>query len=151
MIRLVTFDFWDTLVTDSPATLRAQRTLRRSVEASIVDGDRRVRRQDDPDRHIELGAQIAAREELRHLVVAVHDQAIERTQLLRMYGAEIVYSPGNLGSNGAVEVAHLASMMAAELGGRTGCALAGRSASAGDAVNPAYMGTVPSHALVGGV
>jgi len=29
----------------------------------------------------------------------------ERTQLLKMYGAEIVYSPGNLGSNGAVELA----------------------------------------------
>jgi cysteine synthase len=29
----------------------------------------------------------------------------ERTQLLQMYGAEIVYSPGNKGSNGAVEMA----------------------------------------------
>lgn len=29
----------------------------------------------------------------------------ERTQLLAMYGAEIVYSPGDLGSNGAVEMA----------------------------------------------
>jgi len=29
----------------------------------------------------------------------------ERTQLLKMYGAEIVYSPGNKGSNGAVELA----------------------------------------------
>src|SRR5439155_12445142 len=29
----------------------------------------------------------------------------ERTQLLKMYGAEIVYSPGNLGSNGAVAMA----------------------------------------------
>ena len=29
----------------------------------------------------------------------------ERTQLLKMYGADIVYSPGNLGSNGAVEMA----------------------------------------------
>src|ERR1700710_2155220 len=29
--------------------------------------------------------------------------------------------------------------------------VAGRSAAAGDAVNPAYMGTVLSHALVGGL
>ena len=29
----------------------------------------------------------------------------ERTQLLKMYGAEIIYSPGDLGSNGAVEMA----------------------------------------------
>src|ERR1044072_3534055 len=30
----------------------------------------------------------------------------ERTQLLQMYGAEIVYSPGNQGSNGAVAMAN---------------------------------------------
>jgi cysteine synthase B len=30
----------------------------------------------------------------------------ERTQLLQMYGAEIVYSPGDQGSNGAVAMAH---------------------------------------------
>src|SRR5688572_30882939 len=36
----------------------------------------------------------------------------ERTQLLRMYGAEIVYSPGNEGSNGAVALA--LAMAAAE-------------------------------------
>jgi len=29
----------------------------------------------------------------------------ERTQLLRMYGAEIIYSPGEQGSNGAVAMA----------------------------------------------
>ena len=29
----------------------------------------------------------------------------ERTQLLQMYGADIVYSPGEKGSNGAVEMA----------------------------------------------
>ena len=29
----------------------------------------------------------------------------ERTQLLQMYGAEIVYSPGEQGSNGAVAMA----------------------------------------------
>jgi cysteine synthase B len=29
----------------------------------------------------------------------------ERTQLLQMYGAEIVYSPGDQGSNGAVAMA----------------------------------------------
>ena len=29
----------------------------------------------------------------------------ERTQLLKMYGAEIVYSPGDQGSNGAVAMA----------------------------------------------
>src|SRR3978361_351377 len=40
------------------------------------------------------------------LKVVMHDNVTpERTQLLEMYGAQIVYSPGDQGSNGAVEVA----------------------------------------------
>src|SRR4029079_16809244 len=40
------------------------------------------------------------------LVVVMPDNVTEeRTQLLRMYGAEIVYSEGAKGSNGAVEMA----------------------------------------------
>jgi cysteine synthase B len=38
-------------------------------------------------------------------VVMPENVTPERTQLLRMYGAEIVYSPGNQGSNGAVAMA----------------------------------------------
>jgi cysteine synthase B len=38
-------------------------------------------------------------------VVMPDNVTVERTQLLRMYGAEIVYSEGALGSNGAVELA----------------------------------------------
>jgi cysteine synthase B len=38
-------------------------------------------------------------------VVMPENVTAERTQLLRMYGAEIVYSDGSLGSNGAVEKA----------------------------------------------
>jgi cysteine synthase B len=38
-------------------------------------------------------------------VVMPDNVTAERTQLLRMYGAEIVYSEGALGSNGAVELA----------------------------------------------
>ena len=38
-------------------------------------------------------------------VVMPDNVTAERTQLLRMYGAEIVYSPGDLGSNGAVAMA----------------------------------------------
>src|SRR5881275_2313297 len=38
-------------------------------------------------------------------VVMPENVTRERTQLLRMYGAEIVYSPGNEGSNGAVAMA----------------------------------------------
>ena len=38
-------------------------------------------------------------------VVMPDNVTAERTQLLRMYGAEIVYSPGEQGSNGAVAMA----------------------------------------------
>ncbi len=38
-------------------------------------------------------------------VVMPENVTPERTQLLKMYGAEIVYSPGDLGSNGAVAMA----------------------------------------------
>jgi cysteine synthase B len=48
-------------------------------------------------------AMIAARRGYRLKVVMPENVTPERTQLLRMYGAEIVYSEGSLGSNGAVE------------------------------------------------
>jgi len=38
-------------------------------------------------------------------VVMPENVTPERTQLLKMYGAEIVYSPGDQGSNGAVAMA----------------------------------------------
>jgi len=50
-------------------------------------------------------AMIAARKGYRLKVVMPENVTPERTQLLRMYGAEIVYSEGSLGSNGAVEKA----------------------------------------------
>jgi cysteine synthase len=56
-------------------------------------------------------AMICSRKGYRVKVVMPDNVTPERTQLLRMYGAEIVYSAGRLGSNGAVE---LALKMAAE-------------------------------------
>jgi cysteine synthase B len=50
-------------------------------------------------------AMICSRKGYPLKVVMPDNVTQERTQLLRMYGAEIVYSPGNLGSNGAVEMA----------------------------------------------
>src|SRR5580693_2183868 len=47
-------------------------------------------------------AMIARRKGYRLRVVMPENVTPERTQLLRMYGAEIVYSPGDQGSNGAV-------------------------------------------------
>jgi cysteine synthase len=53
---------------------------------------------------ISLGM-ICSRKGYRLKVVMPDNVTSERTQLLRMYGAEIVYSPGEQGSNGAVALA----------------------------------------------
>jgi [CysO sulfur-carrier protein]-thiocarboxylate-dependent cysteine synthase len=50
-------------------------------------------------------AMICSRRGYRLKVVMPENVTPERTQLLEMYGAEIVYSEGSLGSNGAVEKA----------------------------------------------
>jgi cysteine synthase B len=50
-------------------------------------------------------AMICSRKGYPLKVVMPDNVTQERTQLLKMYGAEIVYSPGNKGSNGAVEMA----------------------------------------------
>jgi [CysO sulfur-carrier protein]-thiocarboxylate-dependent cysteine synthase len=50
-------------------------------------------------------AMIASRKGYKLKVVMPDNVTPERTQLLTMYGAEIVYSPGNQGSNGAVAMA----------------------------------------------
>jgi cysteine synthase B len=50
-------------------------------------------------------AMIARRKGYRLKVVMPDNVTPERTQLLTMYGAEIVYSPGDQGSNGAVAMA----------------------------------------------
>jgi hypothetical protein len=48
-------------------------------------------------------AMICGRKGYRVKVLMPENVTQERTQLLRMYGAEIVYSEGSKGSNGAVE------------------------------------------------
>src|SRR6202012_536225 len=50
-------------------------------------------------------AMICGRKGYKLRVVMPENVTPERTQLLRMYGAEIVYSEGSKGSNGAVELA----------------------------------------------
>src|SRR5450755_2684209 len=50
-------------------------------------------------------AMICSRKGYRLKVVMPDNVTPERTQLLHMYGAEIVYSEGSKGSNGAVEMA----------------------------------------------
>ncbi len=62
MIRLVTFDFWDTLVTDSPENLRAQRGLRvEAIRRALHDAGTSVSQVDAEDIHERSGLTLAER------------------------------------------------------------------------------------------
>lgn len=62
MIRLVTFDFWDTLVTDSPENLRAQRGLRvEAIRRALYDAGTSVSEADAEDIHERSGLTLAER------------------------------------------------------------------------------------------
>ncbi len=62
MIRLVTFDFWDTLVTDSPENLRAQRALRvAAIRRALRDAGAPVSETEAEDIHERSGVALAER------------------------------------------------------------------------------------------
>ncbi len=62
MIRLVTFDFWDTLVTDSPENLRAQRALRvAAIRRALRDAGAPVSETEAEDVHERSGVALAER------------------------------------------------------------------------------------------
>jgi putative hydrolase of the HAD superfamily len=62
VIRLVTFDFWDTLVTDAPANLRAQRTLRvAAIRRALRDAGELVSEAEAEDVHERSGVLLAER------------------------------------------------------------------------------------------
>jgi putative hydrolase of the HAD superfamily len=62
VIRLVTFDFWDTLVTDSPENLRAQRARRvEAIRRALHDAGAPVSEVDAEDIHERSGLTLAER------------------------------------------------------------------------------------------
>ncbi|MEX2222285.1 MAG: HAD family hydrolase [Candidatus Rokuibacteriota bacterium] len=62
MIRLVTFDFWDTLVTDSPENLRAQRALRiGAIRRALAEAGRPVTEAGAEEVHEHSGLLLAER------------------------------------------------------------------------------------------
>ena len=62
MIRLVTFDFWDTLVTDSADNLRAQRALRvEAIRRALGDAGAPVSEVEAEDIHERSGVALAER------------------------------------------------------------------------------------------
>jgi putative hydrolase of the HAD superfamily len=67
VIRLVTFDFWDTLVTDSPENLRAQRALRvTAIQRALGDAGAPVTEAEAEDVHERSGVLLAERYWSRH-------------------------------------------------------------------------------------
>jgi len=62
VIRLVTFDFWDTLVTDSPENLRAQRALRViAIQRALREAGTPVSDAEADDVHERSGVQLVER------------------------------------------------------------------------------------------
>lgn len=67
MIRLVTFDFWDTLVTDSPENLRAQRALRvAAIRRALGDAGAPVSETEAEEIHERSGMALVERFWSRH-------------------------------------------------------------------------------------
>src|SRR4051812_14838567 len=99
---------WAKLESHNPTGSIKDRVARTLIEDAEVRGElgrgRVVLEATSGNTGIAL-AMICARKGYKLKVVMPENVTPERTQLLRMYGAEIEYSPADLGSNGAVALA----------------------------------------------
>src|SRR5919107_1844135 len=99
---------WAKLESHNPTGSIKDRVARALIEAAEEDGAIRpgqtILEPTSGNTGISL-AMICRRKGYPLKVVMPDNVTAERTQLLRMYGAEIVYSPGEQGSNGAVAMA----------------------------------------------
>ncbi|HKW92127.1 MAG TPA: HAD family hydrolase [Methylomirabilota bacterium] len=127
MIRLVTFDFWDTLVTDSAENLRAQRTLRvAGIRRALHDAGVPVSEVDAEEIHERSGVLLAeqfwsrnrdpSREEQLRLVLEtgapglaarLHRDAFETA--LEAYTSPVLAHPPDLSPGAARAVRELAA------------------------------------------
>ena len=82
----------------------ARSLIERAEEDGLVEPGQTILEPTSGNTGISL-AMICSRKGYPLKVVMPDNVTQERTQLLRMYGAEIVYSPGEQGSNGAVALA----------------------------------------------
>jgi [CysO sulfur-carrier protein]-thiocarboxylate-dependent cysteine synthase len=82
----------------------ARSMIMRAEEEGLVEPGQTILEPTSGNTGISL-AMICSRKGYPLKVVMPDNVTAERTQLLRMYGAEIVYSPGEQGSNGAVAMA----------------------------------------------
>jgi [CysO sulfur-carrier protein]-thiocarboxylate-dependent cysteine synthase len=82
----------------------ARSLIERAEEEGLIAPGQTILEPTSGNTGISLGM-ICSRKGYPLKVVMPDNVTVERTQLLKMYGAEIVYSPGEQGSNGAVAMA----------------------------------------------
>jgi cysteine synthase len=82
----------------------ARSLIERAEEDGLIAPGQTILEPTSGNTGISLGM-ICSRKGYPLKVVMPDNVTVERTQLLKMYGAEIVYSPGEQGSNGAVAMA----------------------------------------------
>jgi [CysO sulfur-carrier protein]-thiocarboxylate-dependent cysteine synthase len=93
---------------NNPTGSVKDRVARAMIEAALADGSlspgQTILEPSSGNTGISL-AMIGSRLEHRVRIVMPDNTTVEREQLLRMFGAEIVFSPGAEGSNGAIRLA----------------------------------------------
>jgi cysteine synthase B len=99
---------WAKLEGQNPTGSTKDRIAKRMVEAAEASGelthDRTILEPTSGNTGIAL-AMVARRKGYRLTVVLPDNASEERIRLLELFGAEIVYSPGDKGTNGSIEVA----------------------------------------------
>lgn len=99
---------WAKLEGQNPTGSLKDRIAKAMIEAAEAGGelttDRVILEPTSGNTGIAL-AMVARRKGYRLMVVLPENASPERVQLLELYGAEIVFSPANAGTNGSIEVA----------------------------------------------
>ena len=99
---------WAKLEGNNPTGSTKDRIALSMIEAAEADGDltpdRVILEPTSGNTGIAL-AMVARRKGYRLTVVIPDNASAERVQLLELFGAEIVFSPGDKGTNGSIEVA----------------------------------------------
>src|ERR671930_1356576 len=100
---------WAKLEGDNPTGSLKDRIAKKMIESAEASGeltkDRIILEATSGNTGISL-AMVARRKGYRLTVVMPDNASEERVRLLELFGAEIVYSPGEKGTNGSIEVAN---------------------------------------------
>ena len=108
---------------DNPTGSVKDRIARAMVQAALDDGtltkDKTLLEPTSGNTGISL-AMVAGNLGYRFTAVMPDNVSPERTELLRAYGAEIIYSPGDKGSNGSIAMTSPRSLISSPAWGRAG-------------------------------